>query len=347
VSENKLNFKEKRLNAAPGIPLLILNILFTLAGITLFVFSVIWLATWQDGKGIVGMIVSVLVAFIICPILFAGFKSVRPNEAIVLTLFGKYYGTLRNAGFFFVNPFVAAVAPPPAGAVMTTDALGETGTNVEIGKQNKSMAGLTGGRRRPLKKMSLKTMTLNNDRQKINDKLGNPIEIGIVVIWRVVDTVDAMFNVDDYVEFLSIQCDSSLRSIVRLYPYDTTDEEEVTQGSLRGSSQEISIKLQEEIQSKVAVAGLEVIEARITHLAYAPEIAAAMLQRQQASAIVDARKLIVEGAVGMVEMALEKLSERSVLQLDEERKAAMVSNLMVVLCGNRDTQPIVNSGSLY
>ncbi|MCL1810399.1 MAG: SPFH domain-containing protein, partial [Clostridiales bacterium] len=289
---------------------------------------------------------SILVAFIVCPILFGGFKSVRPNEAIVFTLFGKYYGTLRDAGFFFINPFVSAVAPPPAGAVLAATALGETGANAETSKSNSGIGGVKTARR-PLKKMSMKTMTLNNDRQKINDKLGNPVEIGIVVIWKVVDTVLAMFNVDDYVEFLSIQCDSSLRAIVRLYPYDTTEEAEASQGSLRGSSQEICIRLQEEIQSKVAVAGLEIIEARITHLAYAPEIAAAMLQRQQASAIIDARKLIVDGAVGMVEMALEKLSERDVVRLDEERKAAMVSNLLVVLCGNRDAQPIVNSGSLY
>ncbi|MCL1810371.1 MAG: SPFH domain-containing protein [Clostridiales bacterium] len=347
MNENKLNFSEKRLKAAPGIPLLILNILVTLAGVVLFVFSAVWLATGQDGKGAAGMIVSVLAAFIVCPIIFGGFKSVRPNEAIVLTLFGKYYGTLRNAGFFFVNPFSAAVAPPPAGAVMSTSTLGEAGGNADASKANTSKVGSKGGNRKPLKKLSMKTMTLNNDRQKINDKLGNPIEIGIVVIWRVVDTVEAMFNVDDYVEFLSIQCDSSLRSIVRLYPYDTTDEGDETQGSLRGSSQEICVRLQEEIQSKVAVAGLEIIEARITHLAYSPEIAAVMLQRQQANAIIDARKLIVEGAVGMVEMALEKLNERSVVQLDEERKAAMVSNLLVVLCGNRDAQPIVNSGSLY
>ena len=193
----------------------------------------------------------------------------------------------------------------------------------------------------------MKTMTLNNDRQKINDKQGNPVEVGIVVVWRVINTVEAMFNVDDYVEYLSIQCDSALRSIVRLYPYDITGEDDVENVSLRGSSEEICTKLQEEIQSKVEVAGLEILEARITHLAYAPEIAAAMLQRQQASAIVDARQFIVDGAVGMVEMALAKLSERGVVDLDEERKAAMVSNLMVVLCGNRDAQPIVNSGSLY
>jgi regulator of protease activity HflC (stomatin/prohibitin superfamily) len=188
-------------------------------------------------------------------------------------------------------------------------------------------------------------MTLNNSLQKINDQLGNPIIIGIVVIWRVVNTAMAVFNVDNFKEFLSIQCDSALRNIVRLYPYDVSgDDEEKT---LRSSSQEIAEKLKAEIQAKTALAGLEIVEARITHLAYAPEIAAAMLQRQQASAVIDARQMIVEGAVGMVEMALEKLSKREIVHLDEERKAAMVSNLLVVLCGNRDAQPVVNSGSLY
>ncbi|MDY0372389.1 MAG: SPFH domain-containing protein [Sphaerochaetaceae bacterium] len=197
----------------------------------------------------------------------------------------------------------------------------------------------------PNKKISLKAMTLNNDKQKVNDALGNPIIIGIVVIWKVVNTAKAAFNVDNYVEYLSIQCDSALRNIVRLYPYDASDTE--GEKSLRGSSQEVAERLKAEIQDKTNLAGLEIIEARITHLSYAPEIAAAMLQRQQASAIIAARQMIVEGAVGMVEMALEQLSVNNVVNLDEERKAAMVSNLLVVLCGNRDAQPIVNSGSIY
>ena len=203
------------------------------------------------------------------------------------------------------------------------------------------------------KKISLKIMTLNNNRQKINDCLGNPVEIGIAVMWRVVDTAKAVFNVDNYKEYLSLQCDSALRNVVRIYPYDVTDNVDTTgdgladDGSLRGSSEVVAERIRQEIQDKVAEAGLEIIEARITYLAYAPEIAAVMLQRQQASAIIDARKLIVDGAVGMVEMALKRLSENEVVELDDERKAAMVSNLLVVLCGNKDAQPIVNSGSLY
>ena len=205
----------------------------------------------------------------------------------------------------------------------------------------------------PNKKISLKIMTLNNNRQKINDCLGNPVEIGIAVMWRVTDTAKAVFHVDNYKEYLSLQCDSALRNIVRIYPYDvapnvdTTGDGIADEGSLRGSSEIVAGRIRDEIQKKVAEAGLEIIEARITYLAYAPEIAAVMLQRQQASAIIDARKMIVDGAVGMVEMALERLNENQVVELDEERKAAMVSNLLVVLCGNHDAQPVVNSGSLY
>jgi regulator of protease activity HflC (stomatin/prohibitin superfamily) len=257
----------------------------------------------------------------------------------VLTLFGKYYGTLVGPGFFYVNPFTVANNPA-------------SGTQAHPTAEQ-LVAEAAGASKRPAttvkttKKISLKSMTLSNDKQKINDKLGNPIIIGIVVIWRVANTARAAFNVDNYAEFLSIQCDSALRNIVRLYPYDISDEAELNEMSLRSSSAEISQHLREEIQEKVEVAGLEIVEARITHLAYAPEIAAAMLQRQQAKAIIDARQMIVEGAVGMVETALAKLSENEIVTLDEERKAAMVSNLLVVLCGNKDAQPVVNSGSLY
>ena len=203
------------------------------------------------------------------------------------------------------------------------------------------------------KRVSLKIMTLNNARQKINDCLGNPVEIGIAVTWRVVDTAKAVFEVDNYKEFLSLQCDSALRNIVRLYPYDvapgidTTGDGQADEGSLRGSSEVVAARIRDEIQSKVSEAGLEILEARITYLAYASEIAAVMLQRQQASAIIDARKMIVEGAVGTVEMALARLNEGGMVELDEERKAAMVSNLLVVLCGTHDAQPIVNTGTLY
>ncbi|NLA42321.1 MAG: SPFH domain-containing protein, partial [Smithella sp.] len=203
------------------------------------------------------------------------------------------------------------------------------------------------------RKISLKAMTLNNSKQKINDQLGNPIEIGIVVIWRVVNTAMAVFNVDNYKEYLSLQCDSAVRNIVRIYPYDvapnidTTGDGQADEGSLRGSSEVVAERIRKEIQDKVTLAGIEILEARITYLAYATEIASVMLQRQQASAIIDARTMIVDGAVSMVEMALNKLKENDIVELDQERKAAMVSNLLVILCGNREAQPVVNSGSLY
>ena len=283
-------------------------------------------------------------------ILLCGLKVLKPQEALVLTLFGKYTGTLKGEGFYWVNPFCTAVNP----AAKTK--LNQSG-DVDGGHSGKSILLNTGSgagtAEMVSKKVSLKIMTLNNARQKINDCLGNPVEIGIAVMWRVTDTAKAVFNVDNYKEYLSLQCDSALRNIVRIYPYDvapnvdTTGDGHADEGSLRGSSEVVAGRIRDEIQSKVQEAGLEIIEARITYLAYAPEIAAVMLQRQQASAIIDARKMIVDGAVGMVEMALERLNQGGLVQLDEERKAAMVSNLLVVLCGNHDAQPIVNTGSLY
>ena len=286
-------------------------------------------------------------------ILFLGLRVLKPQEALVLTLFGKYIGTLKGEGFYWVNPFCTSVNPA------ANTRLNQSG-DVDGGNKH-TLAGvmITGGAQSAAleqignKKISLKIMTLNNSRQKINDCLGNPVEIGIAVMWRVTDTARAVFNVDNYKEYLSLQCDSALRNIVRLYPYDvapnvdTTGDGVADDGSLRGSSELVAERIRQEIQQRVETAGIEVLEARITYLAYATEIAAVMLQRQQASAIIDARKMIVDGAVGMVEMALERLNDNQVVTLDEERKAAMVSNLLVVLCGNHDAQPIVNTGSLY
>ena len=281
---------------------------------------------------------------------FCGLKVLRPQEALVLTLFGKYIGTLKENGFYWVNPFCSALNPAAETKLKQSGDVGnDSPLQIPAGKGSAGSSANSSAS----KKISLNVMTLNNSRKKINDCLGNPIEIGIAVMWRVTDTAKAVFNVDNYKEYLSLQCDSALRNIVRMYPYDvaenvdTTGDGQADEGSLRGSSEVVAERIRKEIQNKVSKAGLEIIEARITYLAYAPEIAAAMLQRQQASAIIDARKMIVDGAVGMVEMALERLSANEVVQLDEERKAAMVSNLLVVLCGNRDAQPIVNSGSLY
>ena len=279
-------------------------------------------------------------------ILFFGLKVVKPQEAIVLTLFGKYIGTIKENGFYFLNPFCSALNPAAGTKLSQSGDVASKGPQVNAQGQIVSYE-------MPSKKISLKIQTLNNAKQKINDCLGNPIEIGIAVTWKITDTAKAVFNVDNYKEFLSLQCDAALRNIVRIYPYDvaenvdTTGDGQADEGSLRGSSEVVAARIKDEIQSRVDVAGIEIIESRITYLAYAPEIAAVMLQRQQAAAIIDARKMIVDGAVGMVEMALDRLNENGIVELDEERKAAMVSNLLVVLCGNHDAQPVVNSGSLY
>ena len=286
---------------------------------------------------------------------FMGLKVLKPQEALVLTLFGKYIGTLKGEGFYYVNPFCVGVNPAAKTKLSQSGDVDAGGSGSGKALLNVALSGnsAAAAAENASKKISLKVMTLSNCRQKINDCLGNPIEIGIAVMWRVVDTAKAVFTVDNYKEYLSLQCDSAVRNIVRIYPYDvapgvdTTGDGQADEGSLRGSSETVARRIKDEIQQKVQEAGIEIIEARITYLAYAPEIAAVMLQRQQASAIIDARKMIVDGAVGMVEMALDRLSANGVVELDEERKAAMVSTLLVVLCGNRDAQPIVNSGSLY
>ena len=296
-----------------------------------------------------GMIMVVSIAWLCLGWLtWLGLKVLKPNEALVLTLFGRYVGTLVGDGFFWVNPFCTAFNPA-AGTK-----LGQSG-DVAVNKSALTVTaqGTTVSTDTYSKKISLKVMTLSNSKQKVNDVLGNPVEVAVAVMWRVKNTAKAVFEVDNFKEYLSLQVDTAVRNVVKIYPYDVTDNVDTTgdgiadDGSLRGSTELVANKIKDEIQSKVAGAGLEIVDARITYLAYAPEIAAAMLQRQQASAVVDARKLIVDGAVGMVELALERLNERQTVVLDEERKAAMVSNLLVVLCGNHDAQPIVNSGSLY
>ena len=339
INPNRTRYEEIELKGGSGMSVLILNTTLILA----FTGGISFASNQLARYGFSGMWLAVIIAcgiyaVIIGPIIYCGLKIVKPNEALVLALFGKYIGTIKREGFFFVNPFTMAVNPAKGTTTQTLDQAAPAATAIAAGT-----TGIPLNFARDSNKLSLKVSTLSNGQQKINDALGNPIIIGIVVIWKVVNTAKAVFNVDNYKEFLSIQCDSALRNIVRLYPYDAKENEE----SLMGSSGEIADKLKDEIQSKVSEGGLEIIEARITHLAYAPEIASAMLQRQQAKATIDAKQLLVEGAVGMVELALERLAEGNVVHLDEERKAAMVSNLLVVLCGSRDAQPIVNSGSLY
>lgn len=287
--------------------------------------------------------ISAIVLTIAC-ICFNGLKVLKPQEALVLTLFGKYVGSIKGEGYYFVNPLCTTTNPA------ATTKLGQSG---DVGDPDASAAAAAMVAGKKTNKISLKIMTLNNSKQKINDALGNPVEVGIAVMWRVVDTAKAVFTVDNYKEYLSLQSDAAVRNIVKIYPYDvvpnidTTGDGLADDGSLRGSTEVVVGRIKEELQERVAEAGLEIVDVRFTYLAYAPEIAAAMLQRQQASAIVDARKLIVESSVGMVEMALDRLAQNGIVDLDEERKAAMVSNLLVVLCGNKDAQPVVNSGSLY
>ena len=334
-----------------GMAMLMLFIALYVAAIAAIVSGAMMTETAEASKPVIAIILIVVgVVYVgLGWIFFLGLKVLKPQEALVLTLFGKYVGTIKDAGFYYVNPFCTAVNPAAETKLNQSGDVAANNKKIDLS----GMSGVTLSAQMANKKISLKVMTLNNSRQKINDCLGNPVEIGIAVMWKVTDTAKAVFNVDNYKEYLSLQCDSAVRNIVRMYPYDVAENVDTTgdgmadEGSLRGSSEVVAERIRKEIQSKVTDAGLNIIEARITYLAYAPEIAAVMLQRQQASAIIDARKMIVDGAVGMVEMALDRLSEKQVVELDEERKAAMVSNLLVVLCGNKDAQPIVNSGSLY
>jgi len=247
-------------------------------------------------------IVGMVIAFVVWAILLGGFKIVQPNTGKVLQFFGRYVGTLKDAGLWWLNPFYTG------------------------------------------KTISLRVRNFETAKLKVNDNQSNPIEIGAVVVWQVVDTAEAMFEVDDYEEYVHVQSEAALRGLANQYPYDAHEEGQI---SLTGNTADVAEKLKGEIQDRLAKAGVRVLEARISHLAYAPEIASAMLRRQQASAIIAARQKIVDGAVGMVESALEQLSAKRIIQLDEERKAAMVSNLLVVLCSEQGTQPVVNAGSLY
>lgn len=326
------NVEEKPLKPASGALMLLVVLILLAAGTASFVYGIV-LLVGEEMMALGGVLLGagIVVWLGIC-FLLPGFKIIHPNEALVMTLFGKYYGTIKEDGWFYTNPFASDYNPAAGHNIISAAANGQ-GANLNLG----ALAG---------KKVSTKTMTLNNEKQKVNDVLGNPVIIGSIVIWRVADPTKAVFNVENYKTYLSIQCDSVIRNIARLYPYDAM-EEDTDEKTLRGSSQEIAERMRRELQERVMEAGLEIVEVRITNLAYSDEIAAAMLQRQQAVAIIAARQKIVEGAVSMVKMAIDQLGEEEIVVLDEERKAAMVSNLLVVLCGNKDAQPIVNSGSIY
>ncbi len=333
------NITEKTLKTKNGITMLLLLVLGLILSTAVFVLGII--ITLESSVYGIALIVLGIIGWIVFSILMGGLKIVKPNEARVLTLFGKYYGTIKESGMHYVHPFSTSFSPAYNSA--QADAAAKIQQAATEGKAVTVPVNMS-------KSISLKTQTLDNRRQKVNDVLGNPIIIGVVVIWRVVDPTKAVFAVENYTDFLNIQTDSTIRNITRLYPYDIFDEDDddgVQEKTLRSSAIEIADSMKKELQKRVENAGLLIEEVRITHLAYAEEIAAAMLQRQQAVAIIAARQKIVDGAVGMVKMAIEKLSEDEIVSLDEERKAAMVSNLLVVLCGNKDAQPIVNSGSIY
>jgi regulator of protease activity HflC (stomatin/prohibitin superfamily) len=279
----------------------------------------------NGGSGALVMLIGGIALFALGFISMFGFMAIAPNQARVLLLFGKYKGSALDSGFFWVNPFFSKkkvslrIRNFETGSIHTPEQKSAEGKIVQAKSR-------TSGRP-----------------SKVNDRDGNPIEISAVVVWRVVNTAEALFEVDDFEDFVSVQSESALRNMASRHPYDSEDHEI----SLRGSTAEISEQLEHDIQERLDKAGVEIIEARISHLAYSPEIAAAMLQRQQAQAVVAARTKIVEGAVGMVEMALDDLSRKGIIELDDERRAAMVSNLLVVLCSDRHTQPVVNTGSLY
>jgi hypothetical protein len=286
--------QEKELKALPGWPMVALLSIVPVFSVLAF----IWSVNARSGYGL-GAAIVVFIVNLVC---VGGFAVINPNEAKVVQLFGVYKGTIKQPGFWWLNPFT---------------------------------------RRR---RVSLRVRNFESSKLKVNDQDGNPIEIASVIVWRVIETAEAIFHVDDFEHYVHVQSESAVRTLATSYPYDAHLDGQM---SLRMSVNEIAHKLRDEIQERVATAGVEVIEARITHLSYAPEIASVMLRRQQANAIIAARSRIVEGAVGMVEMALELLSAKHVVELDEERKASMVSNLLVVLCSDRDAQPIVNAGTLY
>ncbi len=290
-----------------------------------------------DGHPIVSLFVFSLILLPVSIILLTGFFTLQPNEARVLILFGAYRGTVREGGFHWGNPFYS-----------NGQRLG--GMMAQIAEAQGKLAAAKAGSATPAHKtasrhkISLRARTLNGEKLKVNDKRGNPIEIAAIVIWRVEDTAQAAFDVDDYEKYVETQSESSLRHLASCFAYDYGEDNEIT---LRSGVDEVSQALRKELQERLAKAGVAVEEARLTHLAYAPEIAQAMLRRQQAEAVIAARQKIVHGAVSMVDMALKELAEKNVVQLDDERKAAMVSNLLVVLCGEAEVHPVVNTGTLY
>jgi regulator of protease activity HflC (stomatin/prohibitin superfamily) len=318
ATEQGVVSREREVTVSSGWPVLVVTLLVMLASVALFAHGARLGSSAWAVPGVLLLTVDVVLCF--------GFFTLQPNQARVLVLFGKYHGTVRRDGFHWANPFYTN--GPSAGV--------QIGTKGEIT--------VSRPKKHPRMKISLRARNLNGERLKVNDKQGNPIEIAAVIIWRVQDTAQAMFDVDDYEEYVRLQAESALRHLGSQYAYDNAEPGEVT---LRSGMDEVSQTLAQELSQRLAKSGIAVDEARLTHLAYAPEIAQAMLRRQQAEAVIAARQKIVQGAVSMVDMALRDLAERNVVDLDPERKAAMVSNLLVVLCGESDAKPVINAGTLY
>ncbi|MCR8908343.1 SPFH domain-containing protein [Thermophilibacter sp. ET337] len=338
---------EKQARAASGWPMLFVNLVAYAAAIWGMVQGIITLASAEDAgvpAPVTGpaLLVGGIVLLIVSIIISSGFFSLQPGQARVLVLFGNYVGTVRESGFYWVNPFYS-------------HSLGSEGTGASIdvsleeGTPSVKAAAAAAAAKALSTKVSLRARTLNGDRLKVNDKMGNPIEIATVVVWHVADTAKALFDVDHYPSYVSMQTETALRHVASIYAYDHMEDDDASNSSitLRSNIEEVSESLKEELDRRLAPAGVSVDDARLTHLAYAPEIAQAMLRRQQAEAIIAARKKIVEGAVSMVDMALKELSDGGVVEFDDDRKAVMASNLMVVLCGESEAQPVLNTGSLY
>ncbi len=318
-------------NAVGGWPMLFFNLALVIGAVAWFIWLIVQAEKSHEDPGL--LLAAPILTEIVAVILLKGYFTLQPNESRVLILFGAYKGTVRQSGFWWANPFYSRIrgqAQPAGSAGSETSKAG-----------NRSAVQTPGGLSA---KISLRARNFNSERLKVNDKRGNPVEIAAVVVWRVEDTAKAAFDVDDFESYVHIQSESAIRHIASLYPYDRGEEHEP---SLRESADEVATALKKELQERLDKAGVVIEEARLTHLAYASEIAQAMLRRQQAEAVIAARQKIVHGAVSMVEMALRELSEKQVVQLDEERKASMVSNLLVVLCGEAEVTPVVNTGTLY
>ena len=329
---------EKKISASSGWAMLFLNIIMYLASPILFFAAIIQMSSWSGNPffGLLLMLLSVAL-FIMAIVVSCGFFTLQPGQARVCVLFGDYVGTVRDEGFHWANPFYSKSLGISSDSNVASATKTAEGTEVKVNTHRHGS------------KISTRARTYNGERIKVNDKMGNPIEIATVVVWRVVDTAKALFDVDDYESFVYTVTETVLRHVASIYAYDHMEDDDTLSNTitLRTNIEEVSEALRIELDRRLEVAGVDVIDARLTHLAYAPEIAQAMLRRQQAEAIIAARKKIVEGAVSMVDMALSQLADGNVVEFDDDRKAVMASNLMVVLCSDSEAQPVVNTGSLY